>query len=161
MRWLCCLLSVCLALCLGACRQERTAEEILCELASSLSLPAGELYMASAKEGEAHHLPADTVRTLYGDGDGEYLIPRLEDYAILLCAHTFPSEIAVFVCRSLTDKDEVRRMALSRADVLERLFADGDALGSHVCLYEKGRIVILLATDDPQRAYKAAARAMR
>ena len=74
--------SVCL---LNACsRHNRGAEDILYEICASLSLPAGQTYLAHTEEGGEHYLSSDTAQSLYGAESVENTFPLIEDYAIYI-----------------------------------------------------------------------------
>ncbi len=103
---------------LSSCGETRTAEDVLLSITKNLdSLPYGNLYLKSAKEGEAAYLTRDAITSLYHEGAREYEFTLIEDFAIYLCPKE-PREVAVFKCYSSSDTDLVASMCLRRIDML-------------------------------------------
>ena len=101
-----------------SCTDTRSCEEILLSVTKEIdSLPYGDLYLKSAEEGEAAHIPDSTLTSLYHEGVVEYEFTLIEDFAIYLCPKT-PCEISVFKCYSSSDAKLIAAMCLKRIDML-------------------------------------------
>ena len=101
-----------------SCSDSRSAEDTLFSISKELdSLPYGNIYLKSSKEGEDSFLNRDTITTLYSESANEYEFTLIEDFAIYLCTKV-PCEIAVFKCFSSSDTDVIAAMCLKRIDML-------------------------------------------
>ena len=149
------LLSVALILC-GCERDRRSAEELLCEVCSSLSMPAGRIYLSGAEEGNENFLDIETAKALYGT-DAESVLSLVEDFAIYVSAKASPCEAAVFRCYSASDTDTVAAICLERVDMIRILLKDIGAArladGAQVAI--RGDCVFLLIVEDHEAAKKA------
>ncbi|MBQ7383952.1 MAG: hypothetical protein IJV72_04085 [Clostridia bacterium] len=151
--------SVCL---LNACsRHNRGAEDILYEICASLSLPAGQTYLAHTEEGGEHYLSSDTAQSLYGAESVENTFPLIEDYAIYISSFAEPCEIAVFSCYSRSDTDTVSAMCLARADEIAVLLkgSEGEYPSAEITTYKK--YIVMLLCEDTDRALETAREALK
>ena len=109
---------------LSSCAEDRSAEDILLSITNGIDdLPYGNLYLKSAEEGSAMHLPEASLISLYGEDAIGYEFTLIEDYAIYLCTKS-PSEVAVFKCYTHSDTELIATMCLKRIDTL-RILLEG------------------------------------
>ncbi len=154
-------LSAGLFLCGGCARSDNSAENLLCEICASLSLPAGRLYLRGADEGSENFLSLDTMSVMYGN-EAENDFAVIEDFAIYVSEVALPCEVAVFRCYSSSDTDTVAAMCLERADMIKVLLKDTGLAelceGTEVVV--RGHYVVMLVTDAPAEARSAARKAL-
>ena len=106
---------------LTSCKETRNAEDILLYITNDIEeLPYGNLYLKSAQEGSAAHLPKSSLISLYGEDAIGYEFSLVEDYAIYLCTK-YPCEIAVYKCYTYSDTELIAMMCLKRIDTLRVL----------------------------------------
>lgn len=108
--------------CLLSCGNESTsAEEMLSSImAKSNGLPAGEIYLKGASEGEKGYFSQSLCESMYGE-DAYEMLTFVEDYAIYMSSAQAPYEIAVFKCFSSTDAEKIGTLCLERAEILRVL----------------------------------------
>lgn len=147
---------------LGGCgRQKVSALQVLTALVEAeVGLPAGQIYLVSAKEDEAAYLPSDMMAALYGEGELPWQLSLVEDYGIWLSSAQHPCEFAVFRCYARSDTDEVATMCTARLDGL-RAHYKGSPYASYlqnaqVVIIDK--YVLLLISADAQHALDTARR---
>ena len=135
-----------LLLSLVSCSDTRSAEDILLGITKDIdSLPFGNLYLKSAKEGDISHATDTLIQSLYYDRATEYELTLVEDYAIYIASHK-PCEVAVYKCYSASDTDVIAAMCLSRIDKLcvwlaETPFSD---IPKNASVKVNGRIVSVI-----------------
>ena len=81
-------------------------------------LPAGSVYRSGAEEGSEAYFSPSLLRALYGES-AETAFSSVADYAVYLSAHSYPAELAVFVCHSASDTDPITALCLNRRDALQ------------------------------------------
>lgn len=142
---------------LGGCERETlSAEEMLCDICISLSMPVGQIYLSGSEEGSENFLTLDMADAMYG-AEAEKVLSLVEDFAIYVSGVGAPREAAVFRCYSRSDTDTVAALCLERIDAINVLLKDSGAAelvsGAQVTL--RGHYVVMLVTDDAEAAKDA------
>ena len=139
-----------------------SAESLLYELCDGMRLPAGEVYLMSATEGEKGHLNDNTAKILYGNDFITDTLPKLSDYALFLSSFPYPYEAAVFVCRSASDTDSLLALCLERRDTLSVLMRQTEYahLSSNVRIFAHGKYVAITLSDNPELSEKLMRKAL-
>ena len=157
------LLLLCPLLLLSGCAAPRpSATEVLTALCQSqTALPAGRIYVLSAREDDAAH-PSDTLLSaLFGNGERPIALDGVEDAAFFL-SYASAFELAVFYCSTADGTKDVAEMCLHRLDTL-KLYRTDDA---SVAMLEQARVsvhgtvVVLLLCTDPNAALRALRRTL-
>lgn len=135
----------------GCSREARSAEELLCGICASLSMPAGQIYLSGAEEGSENFLSSETAQAIYG-AEAETVLDLVEDFAIYLSAAGAPREAAVFRCYSSSDTDTVAALFLERVDAIKVLLKDSGAaeLAAGAEVTVRGRYVVMVVCDDAE-----------
>lgn len=136
---------------LSSCKSEnRSAEELLSSLmAQTRGLPAGEIYLKGAREGENAYFSQSLCESMYGSRAFE-LLPLTEDFAIYMSSAAAPYEIAVFKCYSATDAENLASVCVKRAETLRTLLSKTEwrELCDSAKITVSGRIVIMTVTGS-------------
>ena len=132
--------------CLLSCGNESTsAEEMLSSImAKSNGLPAGEIYLKGASEGEKGYFSQSLCESMYGE-DAYEMLTFVEDYAIYMSSMQAPYEIAIFKCFSSTDTEKIGTLCLERAEILRVLLGKTEwrELVDSASVRVSGRTVIM------------------
>ena len=132
--------------CLLSCGNESTsAEEMLSSImAKSNGLPAGEIYLKGASEGEKGYFSQSLCESMYGE-DAYEMLTFVEDYAIYMSSMQAPYEIAIFKCFSSTDTEKIGTLCLGRAEILRVLLGKTEwrELVDSASVRVSGRTVIM------------------
>ena len=140
-----------LAVSLVSCKGEsRSAEEMLSSLmADTQGLPAGEIYVKGAKEGESAFFSQSLCESMYGARAAE-LLTLTEDFAIYMASVVAPYEIAVFKCYSATDAEKLAALCRKRAEELRVLLSKTEwrELCDSAKIKVDGRIVVMTVTGN-------------
>ena len=159
MRIFCIIISLLLCLSLFSCsRTEKDTGEILASLMEDCGpFPAGVIYTPSAEEGEEGYLSPALMEALWGE-DAEEGFSMLQDYSIYLSSFAAPYEISVFSCFSATDAMRIEELCRARADIVSVALRHTEYYGlcQSIRICRKGRNVIFLMTDHPDKAEKSA-----
>ena len=136
---------------LVSCKGEsRRAEEFLSALmADTQGLPAGEIYVKGAKEGESAFFSQSLCESMYGARAAE-LLTLAEDFAIYMSSIAAPYEIAVFKCYSATDAEKLAALCANRAEELRVLLSKTEwrELCDSAKIKVDGRIVVMTVTGN-------------
>lgn len=146
----------------GCVGESRSAEDMLLEICSSLSMPAGKIYFHAAEEGSENFLSVDTAEVMYGE-DAEEIFALVEDFAIYVSEIASPREAAVLRCYSSSDTDSVAAMCLERVDMIRVLLKDSGAseLAQGAQVTVRGHYVVMIVTDNAEAAEDAIRSAFR
>ena len=135
----------------GSCGKESaSAEEMLSSLmAKTKGLPAGQIYVKDAFEGEKEYFSRSLCESMYGE-DAYGLLAVVEDYAIYMSSAQAPYEIAVFKCFSSTDAEKIGTLCLERAEFLRVILGKTEwrALVDSASVTVSGRTVIMTVVGD-------------
>jgi hypothetical protein len=140
-----------LAVALLSCRAEsQSAEELLSSLmADTQGLPAGNIYVKGAEEGESAYFSQSLCESMYGARAFE-LLTFTEDFAIYMASVAAPYEIAVFKCYSATDAEKLAAVCMSRAQDLRVILSKTEwrELCDSAKIKVDGRIVVMTVTGN-------------
>ena len=135
---------------LSCSREQRSSEELLSSLmAQTHGLPAGEIYIKGAKEGENAYFAQSLCESMYGTRAAE-ILTLTEDFAIYMASITAPYEIAVFKCYSATDAEKLASLCVKRAEELRVLLSKTEwrELCDSAKITVNGRIVVMTVTGE-------------
>ncbi len=130
---------------LSCAKESASAEETLSSLmAESDGLPAGEIYLKDASEGEKGYFSQSLCEAMYGE-DAYGMLALVEDYAVYMSSAQAPYEIAVFKCFSSTDAEKIGTLCLERAEMFRVLLGKTEwkSLADSACVTVSGRTVIM------------------
>ena len=161
-RFYVCLLILPLLLCACA-RTDAAPEQILSALLDAeVSLPAGQVYLASAPKESDAYLAPDLMAALYGEGEPPWQLSLVEDYGIFLSTAQHPCEFAVFRTYARSDTDDLAALCCARLDALRIHYKDTPyaAYLQEARVVVIGKYVLLLISSDPDHALRAAQRVL-
>lgn len=134
-----------------SCKAEsESAEELLSSLmADTQGLPAGNIYIKGASEGENAYFSQSICESMYGERAFE-LLSLTEDFAIYMASVAAPYEIAVFKCYSASDAEELAAICMDRAQDLRILLSNTEwrELCDSAKINVDGRTVIMTVTGN-------------